>query len=284
MFKIGYNTNGFASHSLVSAVEIIGSMGYESVALTIDHHALNPYDSDGSSPAQSRITRIRELLENHGLASVVETGARFLLDPWKKHEPTLISEIESHRQIRIDFLEKCIHIAAGLGAEVVSIWSGKRCQGMAEQEAWAFLVSGCREVCDKALQSGVVIGFEPEPGMFVENLDQYQRLRDQLNHPAFRLTLDLGHALITEKSIMGSLVAFRNEIVNIHLEDMKKSRHEHLFFGEGEMDFKEIFSTLGEIGYEGQVNIELSRHSPDAVETAKRALTFVREIRQEESL
>lgn len=280
MFRIGYNTNGFTSHSLASAVEIIGSLGYESVALTVDHHALNPYDPDGPALAESRIRGAREIFEKYGLASVVETGARFLLNPWVKHEPTLISEDASHRRARIDFLEKSIDIAAVLGSEAVSLWSGKKPRAMAEEDAWAFLVSGCRKVCERAMEKGVAVGFEPEPGMFVENLAQYRRLRDQVNHPAFGLTLDLGHALITEKSVAGALVDFQDDIVNIHLEDMKKSEHTHLFFGEGEMDFKEIFSVLKEIGYKGQVNIELSRHAPDAVETAQKALAFVKGILQ----
>ena len=96
-----------------------------------------------------------------------------------------------------------------------------------------------------------------------------------MNHKFFRLTLDLGHAFITEKNVSDSIRKYRDEIVNIHLEDMKKTRHEHLFFGEGNMDFKDIFQTLDDINYSGQVNIELSRHSHNAVETAENAISFI---------
>ena len=34
---------------------------------------------------------VRRLLENAGLTPVIETGARYFLDPLRKHRPTLIS-------------------------------------------------------------------------------------------------------------------------------------------------------------------------------------------------
>ena len=52
--------------------------------------------------------------------------------------------------------------------------------------------------------------------------------------------------------------------------------HDHLMFGEGEIDFAPVLQTLHEIGYTGGVHVELSRHSHDAVETARRALAFLR--------
>ena len=42
---LGYNTNGMAHHDLVEAIDLLGQIGYRSVAITIDHHALSPRDS-----------------------------------------------------------------------------------------------------------------------------------------------------------------------------------------------------------------------------------------------
>ena len=46
-------------------------------------------------------------------------------------------------------------------------------------------------------------------------------------------------------------------------------------FGEGEMNFTEVFDALGEIAYSGPVHVELSRHSHNAVQAAQQAYTFL---------
>jgi len=209
----------------------------------------------------------------------VETGARFLLYPRVKHEPTLISKSMEKRKLRIKFIEKCLYIAAALESDAVSIWSGVKKTDIDEARAWDWLISGCSALSARAADYGVNLAFEPEPGMFVENMDQYQALKERVNHDFFKLTLDLGHAFITERSVCETIKTYKNDIVNIHLEDMKKNKHDHLFFGEGDMDFKDIFHTLNDIKYRGQVNIELSRHSHNAVKTAQNAFGFINPIR-----
>src|SRR5712692_5462177 len=116
----GYNTKGVAHHRLEDALTILADLRYQSIAITLDYDALNPFDSRLFLQAAA----VRRLLEQRGLRSVIETGARFLLDPWRKHQPTLISPDLMDRQRRIDFLGRAIGIARELGSDTVSFWSG----------------------------------------------------------------------------------------------------------------------------------------------------------------
>ena len=68
----------------------------------------------------------------------------------------------------------------------------------------------------------------------------------------------------------------RSRLFNVHLEDMRRGVHEHLMFGDGEMDFESVFAVLREFDCTAPVQVELSRHSHDAVETARRAYEFLR--------
>ena len=107
---LGYNTNGFAHHRLDDALHVIAELGYRAVALTPDANHLHP---DHTSDAQLRATRA--LLEKLDLAVVIETGARYVLDPRRKQRPTLIDADAEGRARRLDFLERCARIAAALG-------------------------------------------------------------------------------------------------------------------------------------------------------------------------
>ena len=206
---------------------------------------------------------------------MVETGARFLLDPRRKHQPTLLSPSPDRNQ-RLDFLKKAVDIAAELGSDAVSFWSGRPDSPASTQEHWEWLATGCFQLCRHAEAHGVRLAFEPEPGMFIDTMDRYAELRERVDHPLFGLTIDIGHLhCLGEVPIADQLRRWRERLWNIHIEDMRRGVHDHLMFGEGEIDFGEVLETLQEIGYGGGVHVELSRHSHDAVETARRSLEFL---------
>ena len=214
MLILGYNTNGFNCHFLQSTLEIIARLGYRCVAITLDHCALNPYQPD----LEQNIESVKGILKQYHLSCVIETGARFLLDPWHKHEPTLISGKCNERKYRLDFLKKAVDIGAKLDAKAVSFWSGKKSGNVDDESAWKWLVSGCRELSSYAEKQEIPLAFEPEPGMFLETLSQYQKLKENIGNDIFGLTLDLGHAFLTEDVTVGeSIWMFIRDIKNIHI-------------------------------------------------------------------
>lgn len=270
--RLGYNTNGLAHHAPLDALELLAELGYESVALTIDHHCLNPFDS--RSPEQ--IARMRVELERRGLRSVVETGARFLLDARVKHEPTLVSGSVAGRRRRIEFLCRAIDIAVELRSDCVSLWSGILREPLDEETALARLSESLRPVVAYAEQRGVDLGFEPEPGMFIDTMVRYDQLAARVNSARFRLTLDVGHLHCQgEVPIEEYIERYGSRLVNVHIEDMRRGVHEHLEFGAGEMSFPPLVDALGRVGYQGGLHVELSRHSHDGPAAARRARDFL---------
>jgi len=272
MLRLGYNTNGFNCHSLESALEIISDLGYSGVAITLDNYILNPAKSD----LDRQLKQTKTMLKRNSLACVIETGARFLLDPWRKHEPTLISADPADRKIRLNFLKRALDIVARLEGQALSFWSGIRYDGVTVPDALDWLIAGCRELSEYAGQYGIPLAFEPEPGMFIENLTEYQKLKEHVDNPLFDLTLDVGHAFLTEDDSLANCIRkFGPSIKNIHLEDMEKGDHKHLQFGDGEIKFSEVFDALKETNYAGLINVELSRHSRNAVKAAGRAFDYL---------
>jgi sugar phosphate isomerase/epimerase len=269
---IGYNTNGLAHHDPFEAVELLGDIGYQSVAITLDHGTLNPYDDR----CAAQVDRMRALLSGCGMQSVVETGARYLLDPRVKHEPTLMTADTAARERRIDFLCRAIDIASSLGSRCVSLWSGIVRDDVSDDEAWRRLTDGLERVLEHAARRQVVLGFEPEPGMFVDTMERFERLRKRNNSTWLRLTLDVGHLhCMGEVPIAERIDRWGREIVNVHIEDMRSGVHEHLMFGEGDIDFPPVLDALARAGYQGGVHVELSRHSHEGPSAARRAYDFL---------
>ena len=119
--RFGYNSNGFAHHEFEDAVSIIADLGYRAIALTLDYNVINPFDPKQTTPG--RLRRWRKTFETIGFDGVVETGARFLMNPRRKHQPTLVSP-EFECLPRMDFIERSIQIAATLGWTTIT--SGDR--------------------------------------------------------------------------------------------------------------------------------------------------------------
>jgi sugar phosphate isomerase/epimerase len=270
---LGYNTNGFAHHRLEDALTILAELGYQGVGLTLDYHTVNPFEPDWHRKAE----RVRRQLDALGMRCVIETGARFLLDPRRKHQPTLVSSRPEEVALRLDFLRLAVDVAEVLGSDVVSFWSGTLANPGETGERWAQMVDGCRALASYAAPKGVRLAFEPEPGMLVATLIDYEWVEGIGIGPNFGLTLDVGHLHCQgETPIPQKIRRYFDAILNVHIEDMRWGVHDHLMFGEGEMDFPPILAALKDVGYKGGVFVELSRHSHDAVETARRAIEFLR--------
>lgn len=269
----GYNTNGFAHHRLDDALRILADLGYQGVALTLDVHHLDPYAPD-FRPA---LDRTRALLDRLHLRSVVETGARFLLDPYRKHQPTLLSAAAEARARRLDFLLRAADAAVALSADALSFWSGAPDDASPPDVLLDRLADGCRRLLDRAAPHSLRLAFEPEPGMFIDTLTRFATLLARVDHPLFGLTLDLGHMhCLGEVPIADHVRRWSARLANVHIEDMRRGVHDHLMFGEGEMAFEPILAALEDVGYPGGLYVELSRHSHDAVAAARRALAFLR--------
>lgn len=270
--KPGYNTNGLAFHRWDDALRLIAETGYTSVAITVDHYCLNPFAPD--LPRQ--LEQMRQLLAECRLSSVIETGARFLLDPRVKHEPTLVSPTPAARSRRIDFLKRCVDLAAALQSDAVSFWAGQLKEELPRDEALQRLAAGCREVIDYAAEREVKLAFEPEPGMVIETLADFADLLERVDHPCFGLTVDIGHLqCMGELPVSRHLLPWRERIFNIHIEDMIQGVHDHLRFGEGEIDFVDVFAGLKQIDYQGGLHVELSRHSHMAPDVLLESWSFL---------
>jgi L-ribulose-5-phosphate 3-epimerase len=274
---LGYNTNGLSRFSPPAAIELLAKIGYRSIAISIDDCFLNPFGADLSA----EIRLVAAALAKHGFRSVIETGARFLLDPNVKHEPTLVTVDAAARARRVDFLIRAIDIAADLKSDCVSLWSGVVRDGAGEPDVMRRLVDGLVPVLEHAAKRGVVIGFEPEPGMYIDTMSRYRDLLNQLSArqvdlQPFQLTIDIGHLhCMGEVPISEQLRAWADRLVNVHIEDMRRGMHEHLMFGEGEIDFPPVIAALREIGYHGVLGVELSRHAAEGPAAAQKAYDFL---------
>lgn len=298
-FRLGYNTNGLAHHRVEDALHLLAGLGYRAVAITPDVGQLDLYRLD-----RAEVRRVRRLAKELDLELVLETGARFLMDAEVKHAPTLLAPRAADRARRVDFLRRTIDLAVDLEATVVSLWAGAEPDGRTGdppgptpgvpaprsrrssrprkaprvESLWERLVAGLVPVLDHARRSSVALGFEPEPGMFVERPTGYLELRRRLGDRAeeLGLTLDVGHLLATrDEPVEAQIESLGPYLVGVQLDDAPRGRHEHRPFGAGDLDLGATLAALRRARFTGVAAVELSRDShrgPTAAREAFEAL------------
>ncbi|MBM4022726.1 MAG: sugar phosphate isomerase/epimerase [Planctomycetes bacterium] len=271
--RLGYGTNSIGDVDPLEAVPILAEVGYRSLAITPDRHLLDPFAAD----LTAGIDAWRRALGRHGMACVVETGARHLLDPRVKHEPTLVSPSREARQRRVEFTQRAIDIAAELGADCVSLWSGAARDSADSDTFWQRLTEGLGPILDHAARRGMRLGLEPEPGMVVDTVACYAALLERLGHPAgLGLTIDTGHLeCLGERPAAAVIARWATRIVNVHVDDMLPCRHEHLPLGEGDVDFAPLVAALAAADYAGGLHVELPRQAHRWLETAAVSARFL---------
>jgi len=270
---LGYGTNSIGDLDPLDAIPRLRDLGYRSLGITLDHQTIDP-----SAPGlPARVARWRSALADTGMACVVETGARHLLDPLHKHEPTLVTGDRAARRRRVEFLLRAVDVAVDLGAACVSLWSGVVRDAADEEAIWNRLSGGLTPVLEHAAGRGMPLGFEPEPGMAVDTLARYGQLLERLGRPGhLGLTVDIGHMECMGEWPLGDVLRpWAGRVVNVHVDDMLACRHEHLPLGLGTVCFPPVLAVLDACGYTGGLHVELPRQSHRWLETARQSAAFL---------
>lgn len=270
---LGYVTNGLRDHRLDDALRLLADHGYEAVGLTLDVGHLDPFRASAHE-----IAVIAALVARLRLHVVIETGARFLLDPRTKHEPTLMTRGAQARALRLDHYARAARIGRELGASALSFWAGVDRNPRPDALAW--LDEGVRRTAAIVRAEGLEPSLEPEPGMAIETLAQFDALAQRLGAEAPRLTLDVGHLYVTGEGDPAELCRrWAARCAQVQIEDMRRGVHEHLPPGEGEVEFPAVFRALRDAAYRGPVCFELSRSSHDAPRLVERCARLFAEAR-----
>jgi sugar phosphate isomerase/epimerase len=181
-------------------------------------------------------------------------------------------------------LKKVISASVNMGTTHISVLSGglawpyvypwpQRPVGLVDA-AFAELARRWLPVLDMAALHGISIGFELHPGSDLFDGTSFIRFLEKTNqHPAACLTLDASHLLLQQIDYIAFIKIFHDRIKSFHVKDaefrpdglsglyggfsdwpQRGARFRSV--GDGQVDFKQIFSTLTQLGYEGWAILE----------------------------
>ena len=218
-------------------------------------------------------------LRDHNLAPVALTASCMVAT-----ERDLAHPDPRIRGVAVDYLRRCLGLAAEIGAPLVQmIPSGEpRLAPIATRDAeWAWSVEGMQTAAREAERAGVRIAIEPlnrYEAYLVTSTEEALAYLDAVGSPWVGMTLDLFHANIEEPDIAASIQQGGSRLLHVQVADTTRRG-----LGHGHLDLEPIIEALKRIDYGGALVVEIMAPGPDpfqAIKDAHSAEILDRDIRQ----
>ncbi len=183
------------------------------------------------------------------------------------------------RQRTVDYLRAEIEFCADIGGRKMILGSPKQRNvppGQSYPEVWQRSVRVFRELAQQAGGRDVVLCIEPlgpDETNFVHTAAQARRLVEAVDHPNFRMMLDVKAMCRDEEPIPDIIRASADHLEHFHANDANR-----LGPGFGDTDFLPIAAALKEVGYDGYVSVEVFDFSPGPRKIAHKSIEYLRDV------
>ena len=275
----GYSTNAFVKFSLFEAIERIARLGFKGVEIMGDRPHLYPPDFD-----DGQLARLNKLLQNNGL-KVTNLNSFTLFAVGDTYLPSWIEPDEERREIRIRHTLDSLNVAKILACKNISVPPGGPLNSMSRKEAMALFHEGLERVIPLAEELDIRLLVEPEPDLMIETTDQFLEFIRDVKSSVVGINFDIGHFYCAGEAPQRSFEILYEWVGHVHLEDIAPDRsHNHLIAGQGAIAFKEVLQTMVDLGYNGDISLELYPYTDTPEEAGRESLNYLGPLFQEVGL
>jgi sugar phosphate isomerase/epimerase len=276
--RLAFSTNAYLKYPFEEAAARISAIGYEGVELLADvPHAWPAGLLDVQKQAILKAVDRSRLAFSNVNAFMMNAVNDRRQPYW---HPSFIEPERHYRQVRIDHTQRALELCAQLGApHITTEPGGPLLPGQPRQEAIDLFVEVLKPLADHALDLGVLLLIEPEPGLLLETTDQYLEVAERLNAPSVGLNFDVGHAYCVGEDLPTAIAKLAPHIRHYHIEDIAATRvHHHLVPGTGAIDFGSVVGAIRATGYDGWLTVELYPFLDDPDAAARGAIEVLRPL------
>jgi sugar phosphate isomerase/epimerase len=267
--KLAFSTNAFKRYTLEDSIKEIAKIGYKGVEILCDvpHAYPATFDNGQIQTLKNTISSCSMEISNLNAFTLYAIG--------DVYHPSWIEEDRHARQARIQHTVDCIRLARRIGAQHLSTEPGGPMPLTDPRQAEKTFLDGLAQVAKAAEEDGVIVLVEPEPGLLIENSQQFKRFIKNVGSDHVRLNFDIGHFYCVNEDPAKLVYELSDYISHFHLADIAGREHNHLIPGRGSIDFRPVFAAMNDIGYEGFVTVELYPYQDNPVQAAREAYDYL---------
>ncbi len=250
----------------------VRSLGYEGMEIapfTLAGHV------DRITPRQRQ-----EIRQTAAEAGVEILGLHWLLANVVSPVPLYVTHPDAAvRKDTADYFMRLTRLCADLGGRVMVIGSPKQrslLPGVSRAQAMTYAVEVFAPCMESAGELGVTLAIEPlgpAETDFLNTAAEGIELIERLNHPNFRLHLDVKAMSSESKPIPQIIRESARHLVHFHVNDPNLRGP-----GMGEVDHRPIIAALREVGYDGWLSVETFDTTVPPETMAEESVRYLKQV------
>lgn len=188
------------------------------------------------------------------------------------------------REQAVIHMEKAIALAYKLGIRTIQLAGYDVYYEPADKTTHLRFIEGMKHSAQLAERAGVMLAVEIMDTDYLNSLSKFEVLNREINSPFFTAYPDVGNISGWNYDIVAELKLSKPHITQIHLKDTHRVTSDYngqfrdLVIGEGEVDFKAIFTTLKETECVVPLVIEMWAQDEHWKENIKKAQVRLNEV------
>lgn len=258
MISLGYNTWSMPMMALSDAAKLCGSLGYDSLELTVSEG----WPTDVMTMEKGDAARWKAIVESNGLRlSSLTANTPILVDegPWRVAVDRIVRSLE----LAGDLQDSTYGVPVSIGASFPTDPSGPLMPLDAPERWDSYREQVTERIGDLAARAealGAKLALEPHVSTVVSTPDRAQHVIDTVNSEALGINLDISHFDVQGMDIVEVVRRLGPLAVVSEVKDERGivPDFEFLVPGEGDFDYAAYLRAMDAAGYQGTIAVEIS--------------------------
>lgn len=211
--------------------------------------------------------------------AIYETGIRIPTICFSGHRRyPLGSNNPSIEAKSLELMKQCIELAQDLGVRTIQLAGYDVYYEEKSPETRARFIKNLRQSCDWAEQAQVMLSIEIMDDPFINSIEKYLAVEKEIDSPYLFVYPDTGNVSAWHNDLWSEFYNGHKSIAAFHLKDTyavtetSKGQFRDVPFGQGCVDWEEMFAVIKKTNYNGPFLIEMWSENCETVEETKAAI------------
>lgn len=217
--------------------------------------------------------------------SIFETGIRIPTICFSGHRRYPLGSNDPEIEAKsLELMKQCIELAQDLGVRTIQLAGYDVYYEAKSPETRARFIKNLRKACDWAEQAQVILAIEIMDDPFINSIEKYLAIEKEINSPYLFVYPDTGNVSAWHNDNYSEFLLGHNSIAALHLKDTyavtesSKGQFRDVPFGQGCVDWDDMFSVLKATNYNGPFLIEMWSENCETIEETRASIKKAQEF------